>query len=406
MGNFYYEAVDASGNTDKGNIEADSAETVAELLHQRDLVIVNIEEKIGLNFNNLSDIQIGGIPFKEKVFTVKQLIFMLQAGLPIIQSLEVLIEQTKYAGFQKKLRDAYRDVRSGLPLAKSFAAHDVIFDELQISLIEAGEQSGNLVEVLGQIAENMEKKHKLQTQIRSAMIYPALIFMTAIVVIIVLVIYMVPAVVDLYTDLGAADQIPAVTKFLVTLSDFFTSPLGLISVFLGMIILAVSVKFTYSTEAGRNAIDKILLNVPVFGNLITKIQIVQTTRLLNMLMMSGIPIIDALKATAKSVSNIHFTNALMYTADRVSKGAPIAVSLAKSSVIPTLMVKLIATGEDTGSLDKILEDITNFYEDEVNEITSNMTKLMEPLMLLMVGGMVAFLAIAVYLPIYNFANII
>jgi len=404
MALFKFEVADKQGKVSVGKREAETAKEVADYLHERDLVIITIEESFDIK--NILGIQIGGVPFKEKVFLIKQLTFMLEAGLPILQALEVLVEQAKYPGLENKLKKVYFDVKGGLPLATSFAKQDVIFDEIQISLIESGEKSGNLVEVMQQIAIDIEKKHKLKSKVKNAMIYPVVIVLTAIVVMIVLVIYMVPAVVELYQDLGAENKIPLVTRILVSISDFFTSPHGLIISILILLGMILGYRILYTSQGGRKLIDKFYLKMPILGVLITNIQVVDMTRMLSMLLKSGIPIIEAMYSTAGALSNIHYSNALLVSSEKVSKGSALSVSLARFDVIPSIVVKMIATGEDTGSLDKILHDLSSFYENEVNEMTANLTSLIEPLLLLIVGGMVAFLAIAVYFPIYNIAQII
>jgi type IV pilus assembly protein PilC len=402
---YKYKATQTNGATVQGERTADSREMLAQNLQSQGLMVISIEEKIAFNLQTLNEIQIGDISLKEKVFFVKQLAAMLGAGLPVVQALEILLDQSKSSSIKTKLNNVYKDVKSGLSLSVSFGKHNLIFDELQLSLIQAGEQSGNMVEIIKQISFDMQKSHQLKGKVRGALIYPAVIVVTAIIVIIVLVIFMIPAVENLYVDLGASeDDIPGITKFLVTISNFFTNPFGIIITMISVVAGVIGFRSYYSTEFGRLSIDKLLLRMPIFGDLIGKMQVLQMTRLLGMLLKSGIPIVDALKSTANAMGNIHYQNVLLHAADRVSKGSPLAVSLVKGNIVPIMVIKMIATGEDTGSLDLILADLTKFFEDEVEEITSNLTKLMEPLMLLIVGGLVAFLAIAVYLPIYSIAN--
>lgn len=404
---YKYKAAQADGTVIENEKKAESRDEIVDMLHQQGLMVVSIEEKVGLDFEKLSDIQIGDMPLKEKVFFAKQMAAMLGAGLPIIQALEIMLEQAKYSSVKTKLENVYKDVKSGLPMAASFAKQELIFNELQLSLIEAGEQSGNLVEIMKQIAEDLQKSNTLQSRVRGALIYPVVILITAVIVVIILVVFMIPAVESLYIDLGAsADDIPAITRFLVNVSDFFTNPVGLVITFVGLIAGILGFRSFYSSEFGRKFVDKLLLKMPVFGNLIQKAQVLQMTRLLGMLLKSGISIVESLKATGKSMGNIHFRMALEYAAEQVSKGSPLSVPLAKFDVIPVMVIQMIATGEDTGALDQILADVTKFYEDEVEEQTSNLTKLMEPLMLLIVGGLVAFLALAVYLPIYSISQFV
>lgn len=404
MALFQYEAADKQGKVISGKREAESAKEIVDFLHTKDLIVITIEESF--DFKNLLSLQIGDVPYKEKVFLIKQLTFMLEAGLPILQSLEVLVDQAKYPSLKEKLKKVHNDVKGGLPLATSFAKQNVLFDEIQISLIQSAEKSGNLVEVMQQISIDIEKKHKLKNKVKNAMIYPTIIVITAIVVMIILVIYMVPAVVDLYSDLGAEDQIPLITRMLVALSNFFTSPAGIILSILGILGLVLGYRVAYASQGGRSVIDKFYIRMPILGTLLNNVQVVEMTRMLSMLLKSGIPIIDAMYSTAGGLSNYHYSNALITSAEKVSKGSSIALSLARSEVVPNIVIKMIATGEDTGSLDKILKDLSEFYENEVNEMTANLTSLIEPVLLLIVGVMVAFLAIAVYFPIYNIAQII
>ncbi|MEI7578767.1 MAG: type II secretion system F family protein [bacterium] len=404
---FKYRISNKAGQIIEGEKNAGTRNDLINDLHNQGFMVVAVEEKVGFDLKNITNFQMGDISLKDKVFFVKQMAAMFKAGLPIIQTLEILIDQTKSNGMKQKLISVYKDIKSGLPLGASFAKYKLIFNDLQISLIQSGEQSGNLVEIMLQIAEDMQKSNQIRSKVRGALIYPIVVLFTALIVVIVLVVYMIPAVESLYKDLGAKESdIPAITRFLVTISRFFTNPFGVAVTVIIFVGIVVAFRFIYSSMAGRKTIDRWLMKVPIFGDLIVKNQVLQMVRLLGMLLKSGIPIIDALKATARAVGNIHFKIALVYTADRVAKGSPISVPLARSQVMPVMVIKMIATGEETGTLDQILLDLAVFYEDEVNEITTNLTRLMEPLMLLVVGGLVAFLAVAVYLPIYSISQFV
>jgi len=407
MPTYTYKVTDKTGKMIEGEKVTETRDETADALIKQGYTILTIQEKVGIDFSKFSEMQVGGIPLKEKVFFVKQLAAMLKAGLPIVQSIEIMTDQTKLTSMKNKLIEVYKDIKSGVPLARSFAKQDLIFDQLQLRLLEAGEESGNLIVMMKQISVDMQKSHQLKSKVRGALIYPIIILLVAIVVVIVLTVFMIPAVSDLYVDLGASpEDMPGITKMLVVISNFFTNPIGILISIAFVIGAVVGFVSFYKTDYGRGVVDKILLKMPIFGHVISMSQVLQMTRLLGMLLQSGLPIIEALEATAGSLGNIHFSSSLEYTAERVSKGSPISAPLAKSGVIPIMALKMIATGEDTGTLDKVLKDLTQFYEDEVDEITSNLTKLMEPLMLLVVGGLVAFLAIAVYLPIYSVSQYI
>ncbi len=409
MAIFTYKASKQNGELESGEITAANYDEIYKQLSQKGMVPITIDQKvefdIAKSFGKFKDIEIGGIPLAEKVMFARQLATMMAAGLPITQSIEILMQQTKYTKSREKLVEIYKDIQGGLPLSTAFAKQKFIFNDLQNSLIEAGEKSGNLVEIMNQIADDMKKSSALQGKIKGAMIYPIVIFVVIIVVVAVLMVFMIPAVAQLYKDFGDK-PLPEITLFLVNISNALSNPVVLT---LGVIITLAgffSYRAFYGTDGGRSTVDKFLLVVPVFGDLISKMSVYEMCRLLQMLFKSGIPIIDSLKSTSKAMGNYHFQKALENAALEVAKGVPLAVPLARSQVIPLIVVKLIATGEQTGKLDQILAEITSFYNDQVEEITSNLTKLMEPIILVIAGLLVAFLAVAIYLPIYQLGNVI
>lgn len=404
MKEFKYVASKKDGTRVEGTTKAATYAEVVTFLHQNNLIIISIEESIGFDFKKLGDIQIGGMPLKEKMIIAKQLATMLGAGLPLIQTLEVLVDQSQNRVIKNELREIFKDVEGGLTLSKAFRKNSKIFDELQINLIEAGEKSGNLVEILLQIAVDLEKKNNLDSKIRGAMIYPAIIFLAMVIVIVVMMVFLIPAVKSLYKDFGI-ETLPAPTQIMVDISNFVTNPLGAIITIITIISMIVGFRAYYSSKGGREAIDRLLLKAPIFGQITELGQLVQMTRLLSMLIKSGVPIIDSLKTTASSLSNVHYRKASEQAALDVGKGVPIAVSLTKSDVMPIMLLKMVAIGEDTGTLDKMLTDMSNYYETELNNITDNLTKLMEPVILLVFGGVVGFLAVAIYLPIYQITSV-
>jgi type IV pilus assembly protein PilC len=404
--NFKYVATDQNNNQVVGSFKAESREQVAEYLQSKGLFVVSISQDIGVSLNSLSDIQIGGVPLKEKMMIVKQLSTMLNAGLPVLQSIEILSKQIEQKKLKEQIEQVYAAVEGGAPLSTAFENNTELLNSVQVNLLAAGEKSGNMNEVIAKIAEDMEKSHELKSKIKSAMIYPAIIFVAIFIVLVILVVFMVPTVKSLYADFNAEDKIPGITLFLISLSDFFMNPVGLIALILVVVIGIVSYKSFTKTESGRLAVAKLQLKLPVSGNLLQKIQLTQFGRLLAMLLTSGVSIIDALTIVSKALSNPIYSNAVKDLTEKVAKGVPLAVPIAESGIFPLIYVRMIATGEQTGNLDKVLGDMAKFYQAEVDEITNNLTKLMEPLIMLIVGGLVGFLAVAVYLPIYNIGNVI
>lgn len=400
MAQFKYQAVTNKGKKVDGVYEAGDRDSVADYLHAQGLTIISIQEDLAFALKKIGGIQIGGIPLKDKVIFAKQLAIMLTAGVPITQAMSILVNQAKVDFIRNKLTKVFAMIQSGTKLSEAFAKEDLFFNEIQINLMAAGEKSGNLNQMMERIAVDLEKSQQLQGKIRGAMIYPAVIFVVLIVVMAIVVVFMVPSVQSLYNDLGAG-ELPAVTQLLVSMSSFITNPVGAIFTVLIAVVGIIGFRYYYSTTAGRVSIDKLLLRIPVFGDLNNKIQLAQFCRLLAMLIESGVPIVESIKIVAKAQSNVVYRNVVMRAAEEVTKGAPLSVPLAYQNVFPDILVRILATGEQTGKLDQVLRDMGGYYSNEVDEITNNLTKLMEPIILLIVGGMVGFIAVAVYLPIYS-----
>ncbi|HEX9804168.1 MAG TPA: type II secretion system F family protein [Candidatus Dojkabacteria bacterium] len=405
MKEFSYIAAKKDGTEVKGKKKASEKSEIVQYLHENNLSVISIQESLGFNLSAINEIQIGGIPLKDRMLITKQMATMISAGVPLIQALEVLVSQAQNKKMKRDLESVYSFVKGGMPLSKAFQRSSDIYDELQVSLIEAGEKSGNLVEIFQQISIDLEKRNKLTAKIRGAMIYPIIIFIVIIVVIFVMTFFMVPAIEGLYEDFGVTtDALPLPTKIMVMVSGFLTNPIGVVVLLFTILATVVGIRGYYSSESGRRVIDKMLLKTPVFGQIIDYAQVVQLTRLLSMLLKSGLSIIDALNTVSKSLGNVHYKEAVNKAVLDVSKGGALSVSFSKSEIIPFILTKMIAIGEETGSLDKMLSDMAAFYEEELNSLTENLTKLMEPIILLIVGGIVAVLALAIYLPIYSISQ--
>jgi type IV pilus assembly protein PilC len=404
MKEFTYTATSRDGRQVSGKKEAETSAEVAKALHEQGLIVVSIQENLAVDFSRFANINIGKISLKDRMIIAKQLATMLGAGLPLIQSLDVLIQQTENKATKAELTSVYKAVEGGISLSKAFEKNSSIFDKLQVSLIAAGEKSGNLVEILTQLMHTMEKSYNLRSKIRGAMIYPAIIFVAMMAVIFVMIVFMIPTVKDLYDDLGIS-ELPAVTQFFVNISNFLSSPAGLIVTIITIIAFIIGFRSYYSTKSGKRVIDKFLLRMPIFGKIFEYSQIVQMTRLLSMMIVSGLSIIDSIKTVSTALSNIHYKEAMDRAAVDVSKGVQLAVSLSQSDVIPIMLLKMVAIGEETGTLDKMLKDMSNFYDSELNSLADNLTKLMEPVILLVFGLIAALLALAVYSPIYTITQI-
>ena len=402
MAIFKYSAVNKEGKTVSGEFEGKTRNEVVDFLHTQGLVVVHIDEKVGTSFGGLLNFQIGKVPMTNRVMFSKQLATMLSAGLPLVQALDVLASQEKNKAFKKSLENVTDQVEGGGKLSQAFAKQKGIYSDVELNLIAAGEESGNLVEMMQKVADNLEKQQEFNGKIRGALIYPAIIFVVVIVVIILLMVFMVPAIEDLYGDFDA--ELPWVTRFMVSMSHFFVKFWWAIT---GVLVGAViGGRYYYSTPSGREVLDGLLLKMPVFGNMVTKMHLAEFSRLLAKLLSSGVAIIDAINITSGAMSNIHFKKALFEAGKEVQKGNPLAVPIARSDVFPLIVSRIIATGETTGKLDKVLADIAKYYQAEVDQMTANLTKMLEPIILLVVGGVVLFIALVVYAPIYSLANFV
>jgi type IV pilus assembly protein PilC len=402
MQKYKYEARTVEGAPYKGKMSASSKEEVVERLLAKKLIIVKVHEDSGITLEKLKEVNIGGIPMKEKVIFMRQLSTMISAGLPLTQALDILQLQTENPRFKIILEKVYGDVQGGLSLSKSFRKHDDSFDEITLSLLKAGEDSGNLETILGRIATELESKKVLGEKIRSAFTYPIIILVVVIGIVALLVIVLVPAMKEIYNDFGS--ELPWATQMLVDMSDF------LINYWWAMILLiggaVVGIKLYLDTEAGVKVWHKVILKVPVFGLLTSKIQITQFTRILGLLLESGLSIIEALELTANSLSNVHYRAAVLETKKEVEKGVPMATPLSRSEYFPIVVSQMVGVGEESGEIGHVLNKMTDYYNSEVEIITTNLTTLLEPMILIVMGGLIGFIAFAVYTPMFSLVEVI
>jgi len=405
MTNYIYNAIDTSGNRIEGKRQAESREAVLDFLNNKGLTVVNIREDVSLGFKNILSQEIGGMPLKDKVLVAKQMSTMISAGIPLIQAIGIMADQVK-DNFKDKFNKVYKKVESGVNLSKSLSSVEGIFSDVQINLIAAGEKSGKLNEMLEKVADDLEKSRNLRGKIVGAMIYPAVIFAVLIVVVTIMILFMIPQIEELYQTLGQ-DDLPLITQILVSISSFVGSIPFIIVALVSITSIVLGYRTYVAKRERKELVDRLKLKIPVFGDLISKIQLTEFCRITSMLIQSGIPIIDAIDIVSKALSNEHFAAIVRKSKAELSKGSSLSLAIAKhdkKGVIPTILVQVIATGEESGKLDDVLDDMYKFYDAEVEQITSNLTKLLEPFILLLVGGLVAFLAIAIYYPIYTVGN--
>jgi len=398
MAKFQWEGTTRAGERRKGVIEADSAAAAEERL-RGDISNLRVRREGG--FGDIQ-IQIGsGVQPKDLQIFTRQLATMIDAGLPLVQCLDILANQTENKAFKKVLSSVKNSVEQGATFSDALRRHPKVFDELYVNLVGAGEIGGILDTILNRLAVYIEKAVKLKGQLKSAMYYPTGIMVVAIGVICVMLIKVIPTFEKMFKDLGNA-KLPAPTLFVVKISHGFINNWYLI--FGTMIGIVVGLSLARRTEQGRELIDRVLLRIPIVGPTLRKIIVARFTRTLGTLLASGVPILDALDICAKTAGNKVVEHALLRAKSKIAEGHNMADPLAESKVFPTMVVQMIGVGEQTGAMDAMLQKIADFYEEEVDAAVTGLTSLIEPVMMAFLGVVVGGLIIAMYLPIFKLAG--
>jgi type IV pilus assembly protein PilC len=398
MAEFAWEAKGRAGETKKGVMEAESIDAVQSRLRAQNLNPVKVRKK-GREFN----LVIGSpVTEKELVVFVRQFATMIDAGLPLVQCLEILSSQGDNKLFNGILKDIKGHVEQGATFSDALRRHPKVFDELFVNLVQAGEMGGILDTILQRLAVYIEKRVKLKRQVRGALVYPAAVMVIAIVVLTVLLWKVIPTFQDMFADFGSADELPKITQFVIALSEGFINYLPFL--FLGAVALAGGVTYSYRQPKGKEFWHRLLLTVPVIGQVMRKIAVSRFTRTLGTLLSSGVPILDALNIVAKASGNVIIEKAIDQTAEKIREGRTMAEPLLETNVFPPMVVQMIGVGEQTGALDQMLNKIADFYEEEVDIAVAALTSLLEPVMMVVIGGMVGFMLIAMYMPIFDIAG--
>jgi len=339
---------------------------------------------------------------KDIVIFTRQLSTMIDAGLPLVQCLQILGKQQDNMTFKKVLTTIQSDVETGTTLADSMRKHPKAFDNLYANMIEAGELGGILDTILSRLAAFKEKSMALQKKIKGAMTYPAICLGISLVILTVILVFVVPVFEKMFKDFGST--LPAPTQVVINLSNFFKS--NIIFIILAVVIFSWLFKKIYKTDKGRLKIDHMILWAPVIGSLIRKVAVSKFTRTLSTMLQSGVPILDALQVVARTSGNMIIERAVIRVAESIAEGRPIAEPLEESGVFPNMVVQMIHVGESVGALDTMLEKIADFYDEEVDQAVDNLTAMIEPFMMVFLGGMIGGLVVAMYLPIFKIASVV
>ncbi len=339
---------------------------------------------------------------KDVVVFTRQLSTMIDAGLPLVQCLQILARQQSNPTFKKVLLAIQNDVETGTTLADSMRKHPKIFDNLYSNMIEAGELGGILDTILSRLAGFKEKAMALQKRIKGAMTYPGICLAISLLILAVILFFVVPVFDKMFSDFGSS--LPAPTQLVVNLSRGFKS--YILYVIPAVVILIWLFKKYYSTEKGRLQVDNMILWSPVVGTLVRKVAVSKFTRTLSTMLQSGVPILDALGVVARTAGNKVIERAVLRVSASIAEGRPIAEPLEESGVFPPMVVQMINVGESVGALDTMLEKVADFYDEEVDQAVENLTAMIEPFMMVFLGGMIGGLVVAMYLPIFEIASIV
>jgi type IV pilus assembly protein PilC len=401
MAEFVWEARGRAGDVRSGTMDAENEAAVHARLRNQQLNPTKVKKKLG--FGALSDIQIGNaVEPKDLVKFIRQFATMIDAGLPLVQCLEILGNQEPNKFFKNALRDIKNTVEQGATFSDALRRHPKIFDELFVNLVQAGEVGGILDTILNRLAVYIEKRVKLARQVRGALTYPIAVIIILGVVLFVLMTWVIPAFESMFAEFGAKDALPALTKAVIKISNNFVSYLPLIVV--ALVGAVVGGGYAYRSKRGKRIVHKVILKLPIMGPVMQKIAVARFTRTLGTLLASGVPILDALDIVAKTAGNVIIEEGLLYARVKISEGKNMADPLAEINVFPGMVVQMVAVGEQTGALDTMLSKIADFYEDEVDVAVAALTSLLEPILMVVVGAVVGVVLVSMYLPIFDLAG--
>jgi type IV pilus assembly protein PilC len=395
---FEYTARNAStGQIQKGQLDVQSRDDVTAYLRRNRLILVSVREapkQIKLSFGAPR------IKTRDIVIFTRQFSTMINAGLPLVQALSILAQQTENKALQDVVRAVVYDVESGNTLADAFAKHPRAFSDLYVNMVAAGEAGGILDTILLRLATFLEKNDALVRKVKGAMVYPGVIMSVAVIAIAVLLVFVIPTFQTMFASVNL--ELPLPTRIVIGMSQFL---IGYWWALIAAAVLAVvAIKRYYATPPGRKQIDAMLLQAPVLGNVVRKSAVSRFTRTLGTLISSGVSILDGLEITAKTAGNRVIHDAVMASRNSIAGGETIAAPLEKSKVFPPMVISMIAVGEQTGGLDEMLSKIADFYDEEVDVAVGALLSLMEPIMIVVLGVIVGGMVIAMYLPIFDMMN--
>jgi len=338
------------------------------------------------------------VPLKEKMVFARNLSVMISSGLPISRALQNLTIQTENRTFRNILTNIQTDLQSGRTLSEGLAKYPAVFSELFVNMVRVGEAGGNLDEVLKIVAIQLEKEHDLLSKVRGAMIYPAVIISVMLMIGILMLTYVLPQMMGVFKDMNV--ELPKATQFIVSLSDLLKNNSAL--VLIGLVVVILGVKFLFSSSLGQKIWSYVVIRIPVINNIVIKVNCARFARIYSSLLKSGISVIDALKIVSNTLSNYFYKQAFIKGVEDIQKGVALSKILSSDrKIFPPLVYQIVEVGEETGKTESVLLQLAEFYEEEINQITKNMSSIIEPILMVIIGGAVGFFAIAMLQPMYS-----
>ena len=400
MPNFVARVRDSQGKSRTEKIVAESVVQARTTLRQQGFVVQELKQAQGFGSFDLNKLQTAmtKVSVKDKAVFSRQFAALINAGVAIVRSLGVLSEQCSNPKLKQSLMDISTDVQNGMNLSDSMRKHPQCFDGLYVSMVQAGEVGGVLDEVMNRLAKLLEDVARLQNQIKSALSYPMVVGFLATAIFLGMTIFLIPIFAGIFKDIGT--ELPPLTQFLMTCSEVLRS--WRIFVLFGVVIgTAIAYKQYYKTAAGRQTIDRLSLKMPLFGDLIQKSAVARFSRTFGALTRSGVPILTSLEIVRDTSGNQVVANAIDAARAEIQQGGMISIALQKEKVFPPMAIQMISIGEETGELDAMLMKVADFYEDEVEQAVKALTSILEPIMIVVIGGMVGTILLAMYLPLFK-----
>jgi len=397
----YYTAKNQKGEVRAGEANVKDERDLATQLRSDGFVLtsfkeIKIEKEKTISIKFLD--RFTSIPIKEKMMFARNLSVMISSGLPLSKAIRNLTVQTKNKNFVKILEVIQGDLQSGLTLSDGLAKYPGVFGELFINMIRVGETSGNLEEVLDILAIQLEKEHELIGKVRGALIYPAVILVAMIAIGIVMMVFVVPKLTQVFKDLGS--ELPATTKFVIATSDFLKNNFLLSLV--GFVILAVLAKVYTTTESGKKTMGSLFINLPAISNIYIKMNSARFSRILSSLLRSGVTIVESLRILSRTLTNHYYRTALEKAAEMIQKGEPLSkIIYQEKKIFPILVPQMLEVGEETGKTETVMQKLADFYEAEVDQLTKNLSSIIEPVLMLIIGAAVGFFAVSMLTPMYS-----